>query len=317
MANLFDNYGFAIEVVQSQGEEDLLSLQAEQIENLKMWIVAFLIVAFVIIVIMSFIIQSNRLLKKQNEKIKSQQEEISRINSNLAIQVENLREMNSEKNSVINYVSHDLITPLGNIEGLVNLVLLKKDGLSDENIDYLNKILEVVKDGRETIHSMLNINKIDQEVRGIELLEHDAVSLIDEVLLGHEFLTQEREITVTKKHNHESLTFKTDKQYFKQLFGNILSYALKSTPPGKEVSIESNVVNETIQIRITDQGKGLSEKDKERLFLKYTQNRGGFDQQGISLAIAKQLIDKLNAKVRVDSTPEEGTKFTLEFLSTT
>ena len=300
--------------VQAQsGGEDIVTVQAEQIEKLKMWIVAFLIVAFVIIVVMTIVIQSNRILKRQNNTIKSQQEEISRINNNLAIQVENLKEMNSEKNSVISYVSHDLITPLGNIEGLVNLVLLKKESLSPEQVEYLNKMQEVVKDGKETIQSMLNINKIEQEIKGIDLMEHEVVELIDEVLLGYQYQIEEKKISISKEFTQESIAFSTDKQYFKQIIGNLLSNAIINTPENEVVTISCDLVNGNVQIRIYDKGEGLSEKDKERIFLKYMQSRGVENQQGISLAIVKQLVDKLNAKISVESKPGMGTQFILEF----
>ena len=300
--------------VQAQsGGEDIVTVQAEQIEKLKMWIVAFLIVAFVIIVVMTIVIQSNRILKRQNNTIKSQQEEISRINNNLAIQVENLKEMNSEKNSVISYVSHDLITPLGNIEGLVNLVLLKKESLSQEQLEYLNKMQEVVKDGKETIQSMLNINKIEQEIKGIDLMEHEVVELIDEVLLGYQYQIEEKKISISKEFTQESIAFSTDKQYFKQIIGNLLSNAIINTPENEVVTISCDLVNGNVQIRIYDKGEGLSEKDKERIFLKYMQSRGVDNQQGISLAIVKQLVDKLNAKISVESKPGMGTQFILEF----
>jgi len=305
---------FLLLTIQSQtGEEELLAEQAEQIEDLKMWIVAFLIVAFVIIVVMTIVIQSNRILRRQNTTIKSQQEEISRINNNLAIQVENLKELNSEKNSVISYVSHDLITPLSNIEGLVNLVSLKKENLSSEQEEYLKKMRDVVKNGKETIQSMLNINKIEQEFKGIDLMEHEAISLIEEVLLGYQYQMDEKKINVRKEYILESIILNTDKQYFKQIIGNLLSNAIINTPENEEVTISCDVVDGNVKIKINDKGEGLSEKDKERIFLKYTQSRGVGNQQGISLAIVKQLVDKLNAKIRVESKPGHGTQFILEF----
>lgn len=308
---------FLFGIIQSQDQE-LLNLQKEQIESLKMWIVISLIFAFLIIAATSFIIQSNRLLKKQNATILAQQEEINKINRDLAVQNENLREMNAEKNMVISYVSHDLLTPLVNIEGLIQLIHLRKHSLEEDQKEYLQKMINVVDSGKELIHSLLNINKIEQEIRSIELMEYDAVLLVDDVITGHQIIANDKKVKIQQNNEADKVIFKTDKQYFKQIISNILSNAIKFSEPGETVFTSVSDHHKKVQIMIIDKGPGLSEIDKDRIFLKYKQvsNRPTANEKsaGLGLAIAKQLVERLNGKIRVESTLNVGTTFIVEFL---
>ncbi len=71
-------------------------------------------------------------------------------------------------------------------------------------------------------------------------------------------------------------------------------------------------------ITVKDHGEGISERDQDRIFLKYEQVSSRPSKDGISsglgLAIVKQLVDKLNGKIRVKSEPDKGSTFTVEFL---
>lgn len=298
--------------------QNAVNIQKEQIDSLKMWIVIALIFAFLIIVATSFIIQSNRLLKKQNATILDQQEKISQINKDLEIQIDNLKEMNEEKNSVISYVSHDLLTPFVNIEGLIQLMRLNEQTLNNDQKEYMTKMNAVVDSGKDLIHNLLNINKIEQEIRSIELMEYDAVKLVEEVVKMHELLANKKNITIHQHHDIDILPFKTDKHYFKQIISNLLSNAIKFSEPGETVYTSVKDLPKTVQIMVIDKGPGISETDKDRIFLKYEQvsNRPTANEKsaGLGLAIAKQLVHKLNGKIRVESELNKGTTFTVEFL---
>lgn len=295
------------ELMYTPYQPDIISENEDLIEELKIWIVIILIVAAAVILFLAILIQSHRLLKKQYATIREQQDE-------LEIRNENLRQVNKEKNSIIHYVSHDLITPLGNIEGLAQLILLERDKLSDDQKHYLEKILDVVRDGKQTVHSMLHISKIEQEIRGVSMEEVNVLQLLKEVIIGHKIFSEEKDIQLKLESPEEEIKISTDRQYFKQIFSNLVSNAIKFSDPGKNVLINIKNKDETVAIEVKDEGKGISDRDKERIFLKYEQIVSRGPSSGLGLAIVKQLVDKLNGKIRVESEQGKGSTFTVELL---
>ncbi len=289
----------------------------KQLEQLKVYTIVSLVVAFVVLMTLSIIIQSYRVLKKQYATIKKQQAEIEKTSEELAIQNDNLKELNREKNSVISYVSHDLMTPFGNIEGLVHLIELEEATLSDNQKSYLSTIKEVVENGKLTIHSMLNINKIEQEIKGVELNDENLYQILKEVVIGHQMLADEKNISLEIIAEDESVSASTDKQYCKQIFSNLVSNAIKFSEPETKVAISVIDKGETAVVEVRDEGPGLSDRDKDRIFLKYEQlsSRGEEGPSaGLGLPIVKQLVDKLNGKIRVESDLDKGSTFTVELL---
>jgi len=285
--------------------------QAEQIEKLRIWVIVSLVIAFAVLMAFALIIQSHRELKKQYSTIHEQQKQ-------LEIQNDNLKTLNQEKNSVISYVSHDLLTPLVNIEGLAQLIALDKDKLTDDQINYLGKMGEVVNNGKLMIHSMLNVNKIEQELKSVEKEEINLVELLDEVRLGHKILSDEKEININLATDPETIILNSDRLYLKQIFANLISNAIKFSDPKSNINLKIIESEETLSVHVIDEGPGMSDRDKERLFLKYQQlssrPTGNETSTGLGLAIVKELVDKLNGKIRVVSELEKGTTFMVEFL---
>ncbi len=290
----------------------------DQYEKLKLVVVITLLIAFAVVIGMSIIIQSNRLLKKEYAKNKEQQIEIEKKNEELAIQNDNLKDLNDEKNSVITYVSHDLMTPLVNIEGLCQLVELEKNNLTNDQKHYLETIVKVSKDGKLMIHSMLNINKIEQDIKSIELNPENITRLLQEAVLGLRIFSDEKSIEIEIKSTNNDLEIETDKQYLKQIFSNLISNAIKFSPSETKVEINVEEKDVTVAIAVKDHGEGISERDQDRIFLKYEQVSSRPPKDGVSsglgLAIVKQLVNKLKGKIRVQSEPEKGSTFIVEFM---
>ena len=306
--NTFENTLVNNDLQEDKSAEDD---KAEQIEKLRIWVIVSLVIAFAVLMAFALIIQSHRVLKKQYDTIHEQQKQ-------LEIQNNNLKTLNQEKNSVISYVSHDLLTPLVNIEGLVQLIVLDKEKLSADQINYLAKMGEVVNNGKLMIHSMLNVNKIEQEIKSLEKEEINLVELLDEVRLGHKILSDEKEIDINLETDLETIILNSDKLYLKQIFANLISNAIKYSNPKSSINIKILEGEDTLSVHVIDEGPGMSDRDKERLFLKYQQlssrPTGNETSTGLGLAIVKELVNKLNGKIRVETVLEKGTTFIVEFL---
>jgi two-component system sensor histidine kinase BaeS len=99
-----------------------------------------------------------------------------------------------------------------------------------------------------------------------------------------------------------------------QALGNVLSNAIKYTPPGARVSVSSGVSDDKFWVRVSDTGPGISAEDQKRIFTPFFRGRatsGANHGTGLGLSIARELMVAHNGQLEVSSTPGEGSEFTL------
>jgi two-component system sensor histidine kinase BaeS len=99
-----------------------------------------------------------------------------------------------------------------------------------------------------------------------------------------------------------------------QALGNVLSNAIKYTPPGGRVSVSSGVSDDKFWVRVSDSGPGISPEDQERIFTPFFRGQatsGANHGTGLGLSIARELMVAHNGQLEVSSTPGQGSQFTL------
>jgi signal transduction histidine kinase len=99
-----------------------------------------------------------------------------------------------------------------------------------------------------------------------------------------------------------------------QVLGNLLSNAIKYTPAGGTVSISAGVENESIWIRVSDTGPGIAPEDQADLFVPFRrikQNKNQERGMGLGLSIAQELTVAQAGRLEVESSPGQGSHFTV------
>jgi two-component system sensor histidine kinase BaeS len=99
-----------------------------------------------------------------------------------------------------------------------------------------------------------------------------------------------------------------------QALGNVLSNAIKYTPPGGRVLVSSGVSDGKFWVRVSDTGPGISAEDQKRIFTPFFRGRatsGANHGTGLGLSIARELMVAHNGQLEVSSTPGQGSEFTL------
>jgi two-component system sensor histidine kinase BaeS len=99
-----------------------------------------------------------------------------------------------------------------------------------------------------------------------------------------------------------------------QALGNVLSNAIKYTPPGGRVSVSSGMAGDKFWVQVSDTGPGISAEDQKRIFTPFFRGqatRGANHGTGLGLSIARELMVAHNGQLEVSSTPGQGSQFTL------
>ena len=236
--------------------------------------------------------------------------ELQEMAHNFNIMVRELAGTELLRNDFVENVSHEFKTPLSAIEGYVTL--LQRPGLSEEKrAEYTKKILYNTKRLSSLTGNILLLSRLENQETGIKR----EVFCLDEQL---------REIILSQEGNWagKNLNLEIDldiavycgnKDLLAHVWQNILSNAIKFAPDGGIIRILLRGRSDAVEVSIADNGTGMSEEVKRRVFEKFYQGDASHSVQGngLGLALAKRVVDLHGGTISVSSKEGKGTTFTV------
>jgi signal transduction histidine kinase len=251
-----------------------------------------------------------REITNQKEEIEAQKDEMERVNVRL-------QEVNEEKNYYVGVVAHDLKSPLNRIKALIELIHLEKDVFSDSIEQYLSLISTSIDHQRAIVTDILDLQAIESQKINFNMEELAIVPFMKEV-------TSEFEPSANKKylklhfdsHISNQAQIEVDSHYFQQIVENLISNAIKFSSQGKNIFVILDEVDNHIQISVKDEGPGLSEEDKSKLFQKFqklsARPTAGEKSNGLGLSIVKLFAESMGGKVWCESEERKGATFKVQ-----
>jgi signal transduction histidine kinase len=230
----------------------------------------------------------------------------------LHTQNERLREVDGLKDDLIALVSHELRTPLTSIVGYLELVQEDKDELKEEHRSHL----EVVQRNAHRLLGLVSDLLFAAQVQaGRVTLEKDLVSvseLLDEAAAAALPTAADRQIDITVHASNVAQVI-GDKQRLAQVFDNLLSNALKFTPPNGSVVISMFARDTSVLIEVSDTGLGISPADQKKLFTRFFRTeaamRKAIKGTGLGLSIVKAIVEGHGGEITVESAEGKGATF--------
>jgi len=220
------------------------------------------------------------------------------------------------KNDFVSTVSHELRTPLTSISGALGLIV---GGALGAAPPAMQQMLEIAYRNSlrlgHLINDLLDMEKIAAGKMSFELREHSLGDLLEESLASNQALCEQHGVRCTLEHPADVLVW-VDGLRLQQVLGNFLSNAVKFTPEGGEIRLHSSLRGTKVRISVTDQGPGIPEAFRSRVFEKFAQADASDSRQksgtGLGLAISKELIERMGGTVGFDCVPGQGTTFWCE-----
>ncbi|MAF86683.1 MAG: hybrid sensor histidine kinase/response regulator [Pseudomonas sp.] len=220
------------------------------------------------------------------------------------------------KNDFVSTVSHELRTPLTSISGALGLIV---GGALGAAPPAMQQMLEIAYRNSlrlgHLINDLLDMEKIAAGKMSFELREHSLGDLLEESLASNQALCEQHGVRCTLEHPTDVLVW-VDGLRLQQVLGNFLSNAVKFTPDGGEIRLHSSLRGTKVRISVTDQGPGIPEAFRSRVFEKFAQADASDSRQksgtGLGLAITKELIERMGGTVGFDCVPGQGTTFWCE-----
>ena len=222
------------------------------------------------------------------------------------------RNMQKIKDQFLSITSHELRTPMTVIRGYIELMLQGRVGdLNEKQRGFLQKVLDNTKSLIEFVNVTLDINKLESGAVSLNLEQVDLSEHISKSVEGIRNLFDEGKINLV--YEPVSIVAPIEPPQFERVITNLLSNALKFTPPEGIVTVLTKQQEGNAIIGVKDTGVGISEDDQKLLFQKYAQIDNAWISKmrgtGLGLVISKDLIEKMNGKMWVESELGQGSTF--------
>lgn len=225
-----------------------------------------------------------------------------------------LKELDELKSAFVSAVSHDLRAPLTFMSGYITMLPMVGD-LNEKQHEFTDKLKAGVSQMTDLIEKLLNLGRIESGVP-LNLEVCDVGALLTET---HElFADHAREKSIRFELNlpGDLPHLLADSTLYRQAVVNLVENAVKYTPDGGKVTVSAGVRGDAFTVSVADTGPGISQEVQQQLFQPFFRVRdrktSTIKGSGLGLAIVKGTADRHDGRVRIDSTPGEGSTFHLE-----
>jgi len=238
-----------------------------------------------------------------------------------------LHELDMMKLRFFTNISHEIRTPLTLILG--PLEKLKNNQVPEQDLPSIIEIMH--RNARQLdqlINQILDFRKMDTGNLKLELTDSDLVGFLENIVASFQYLATEKEIDLRFNSVTGHLFTRFDPDKIGKIVNNLLSNAFKYTDKGGRIIVtlaitEDDENKETdaphegrryITISVADSGKGIPEKDVDKIFIRFFQSGEKTDLPGtgIGLALVKELVRLHKGEVFVSSKPGKGSLFTVK-----
>ena len=256
--------------------------------------------------------------KEATEKIAKAKHDLIELNYELREKNEQLIRTNNDLDTFIYTASHDLKSPVMNIEGLIRALekKMKNEGmLIDGTEKFITMINLSIQRFRNTIQDLTEIAKVQKTFQeetaflNFEEIIEDVKSSIHELISDSNAhisvdTTLSPEINISRK-NLKSIIY--------NLISNAIKYCSTERPP--EIEIRTEKIEDFTIMVVKDNGIGMDPNNIQKIFSLFKRLHSHVEGTGIGLYIVKRIIDNMGGKIEVESTVGEGSTFKIYFKS--
>jgi len=241
--------------------------------------------------------------KEVQEWAKNKTQEISRL--------KNLEQYRKE---FLGNVSHELKTPIFNIQGYI--LTLLDGGLDDPKINrlFLKRTEKSIDRMISIVQDLSSISKLESGEVKMRMESFDIVTLVNEVFELQSMMSHEREIKLIMDPIRKPLMVKADRKRIMEVITNLVTNALKYGKRKGYIKISFYDLKNRLMIEMKDNGIGISQEDLPRIFERFyrvdksrSREQGG---TGLGLSIVKHILEAHHQTINVKSILDEGTTFT-------
>jgi two-component system phosphate regulon sensor histidine kinase PhoR len=233
---------------------------------------------------------------------------------NQSEEIKKLRQTEKYRKDFLGNVSHELKTPIFNIQGYI--LTLLDGGIKDDSINELylkraerstNRLINIVED-------LDSIARLESGEFNLNMETFNLVKVVEEVIEFQEMHARQQGIKISFDGSYnKAIRVKADKKRIMEVMGNLINNSIKYGKEGGKTTIGFSDTGENILVDVSDNGIGIEEKNLPRIFERFyrvdrsrSRESGG---TGLGLSIVKHVIQAHNQTITVRSRADQGTTF--------
>ena len=219
----------------------------------------------------------------------------------------------TKQDDFISTVSHELRTPLTSIRGFAQTMLSSWDKLDE---DAKKRFIGIIEEQSNRlinlVENILSVTKLPNESIILKNINVNT-SILPIIQIVHQQYANHRFI---QKFDKSNPTISVDLEKFQQIMINLIENAAKYSNEGTDITIITSHTDKEVSIKIQDEGIGIKEEDKEKIFEKFSRIDNPLTRKiqgsGLGLYITKTLIEKMRGFISVKNL-EKGVEFEVKF----
>ncbi|HEY1660972.1 MAG TPA: HAMP domain-containing sensor histidine kinase [Verrucomicrobiae bacterium] len=229
-------------------------------------------------------------------------------------------QLNEMKSNFVSSVSHELRAPIASVRLMAENLERGKIPEAQKQNDYFRFIVQECRRLSSLIENVLDFSRIERGRKQYEFEATNLSALTQTTVKLMESYAAEKGVQLKTAFNPQpsdaGLELNVDGRAIQQALVNLIDNAIKHSPKGASVQIGLEAKFDLIQLWVEDQGQGIPAKEHEKIFERFYRSGSELRREtqgvGIGLSIVKHIVESHGGRVRVQSEPGQGSRFTIE-----
>lgn len=228
------------------------------------------------------------------------------------LQQEELLRINEELDNFVYIASHDLKTPIHNLDGLMQILEHRLSSESKREAAPIRSMMaKSIEQLKITINDLADISSLQRQ---LEIGDQQFVNindLVEDFKVNYHVLMNETGARIETSLQLPNLYF--SRKHLRSIIDNLLSNSLKYRTPGRlpRIWIETYETEKFMVLSVKDNGLGIKKEHQDKIFDMFRRFHRNTEGSGVGLNIVKRIVNRYNGQITVESALEEGTKFTI------
>jgi signal transduction histidine kinase len=217
------------------------------------------------------------------------------------------------KSEFVANVSYQLRTPLNTIMGFSEILANQYFGtLNERQMEYARTMMDASKKLLHLINDVLDLATIEAGRMALNCKNLSVKALLESAAdMTREWIRQQK-LSISISCDDDVGSFEADEHRMKQVLFNLISNSIQYTPENGHIRLGAERQSEWVSITVEDDGMGIPEEDRERVFGKFERSNPQAKQQGagLGLSLVKSFVELHGGRLAIDSRPGKGTRIT-------
>ncbi|MBC7475319.1 MAG: HAMP domain-containing histidine kinase [Candidatus Sericytochromatia bacterium] len=290
---------------------------------------AFLSIFLMILLLLSYYISrdimqpfydlAEGIAKKDKYSIKSlltRKDEIGSLANEFWNITEDVLKQQEQKEKINSLITHDLKTPLVAITRTLETIRDKDSIGKEQRVFFINLMIKHCNQSLELINNLLKVQKYELGKMNLFMGEEDFNQLVDDCFHGLKPIADQKNIFLTLITDKKIPKIMIDRTELLRVITNLLSNAIKYTQESGNIKVITRLTNNSAEVRITDDGRGIAVYEQKKIFNFYKTSVESTDAKeeqdistGLGLYLCKQIVEAHGGEIGFESYKNKGSTF--------